>query len=102
MLSFRLTNAPAAFIDLMNRVFEEYVEKFVIVFIDDSLVYSCSMEEYELHLKIVFGKLRENRLYAKFSKCKFGSEKSHFWGHVVPEEEISVDPSRAKAKSQWK
>ena len=60
------------------------------------------MEEHELHLKIVLGKLREKRLYAKFSKCKFGSKKSHFWGHVVSEEGISVDPSRAEAVSQWK
>ena len=87
MTSFGLTNAPATFVDLMNKVFRQYVDKFVIVFIDDILVYSRTMEEHELHLKIVLGKLREKRLYAKFSKCEFGSEKLHFWGHVVSEEE---------------
>ena len=64
MISFGLTNTPIAFIDLMNRVFEEYLDKFVIVFIDDILVYSCTVEEHELHLKIVLEKLREKKLYA--------------------------------------
>ena len=83
-MSFGLTNAPAAFIDLMNRVFEAYVEKFVVVFINNILVYSRTVEEHELHLKIVLGKLKEKRLYAKFSKCKFDLEKSHFLGrHCV-------------------
>ena len=71
MMSFRLTNAPAAFMNLMNRVFEEYLDKFVIVFIDDIMVYSRTMEEHELHLKIVLEKLREKKLYAKFLKCDF-------------------------------
>ena len=66
VMSFGLTNAPAAFMDLMNRVFEEYLDKFIIVFIDDILVYSCTIEEHELHLKIVLKKWREKRLYAKF------------------------------------
>ena len=70
-MSFGLTNAPAAFMDLMNRVFEEYFDKFVIVFIDDILVYSRTMKEHELHLKIVLEKLREKKLYVKFSKCEF-------------------------------
>ena len=68
-MSFKLTNAPAAFMDLMNRMFKEYLDKFVIVFIDDILVYSRTMEEHELHLKIVLERFREKRLYAKFSKC---------------------------------
>ena len=96
MTSYGLTNAPAVFVDLMNRVFEGYVTKSVIVFIDDILVYSHTMEEHELHLKVVLGKLREKRLYAKFSKCEFGSEKLHFWGHVVSEEGIPMDPSKIK------
>ena len=78
VMSYGLTNALTAFMDLMNRVFEGYVDKFIIVFIDDILVYSCTMKKHELHLKIVLEKLREKRLYAKFSKCEFGSEKSHF------------------------
>ena len=71
IMSFGLINAPAAFMDLMNRVFEEYSDKFVFVFIDDILVYSCTIKEYELQLKIVLEKLREKKLYAKFLKCKF-------------------------------
>ena len=83
VMSFGLINAPAAFMDLMNRVFEEYLDKFVIIFIDDILVYSHTVEEHELHLKIVLGKLREKRLYAKFSKHEFWLEKVAFLGHVI-------------------
>ena len=71
VISLGLINAPATFMDLMNRVFEEYLDKFVIFFIEDILVYSRTMEEDELHLKIVPEKLRVNKLYAKFSKCEF-------------------------------
>ena len=69
VMLFRLTNAPATFTDLMNRVFEEYLDKFIIIFIDNILVYSYTIEEHELHLKIVLEKLREKKLYTKFSKC---------------------------------
>ena len=101
-MSFRLTNSPAAFMDLMNRVFEEYLNKFVIVFIDDILVYSCTMEEHELHLKMVLENLRDKELYAKFSKCKFWLRIVSFFGHVVSEEGIFVDQSKVEAVSQWK
>ena len=80
MISFGLTNAPATFMDLMNRVFEEYLDKFVIVFINDILVNSRIMEEHKLHLNIVLEKLREKELYAKFSKCKFWLKKVTFFG----------------------
>ncbi|EOX93842.1 Uncharacterized protein TCM_002794 [Theobroma cacao] len=80
VMSFGLTNAPAAFMDLMNRVFKPYLDKFVVVFIDDILIYSKSREEHEQHLKIVLQILREHRLYAKFSKCEFGSKVLHSWG----------------------
>ena len=70
-MSYRLTNAPAMFVDLMNRVFEGYVDKFVIVFIDDILVCSRTVEEHELYVKIRLGKLRGKKLYAKSSKCEF-------------------------------
>ena len=86
VMSFELTNAPVAFMDLMNRVFEEYLDKFVIVFIDDILVYSCTREEHQLHLKIILEKLREKRLYAKFLKYEFWLEKVAFFGHVVSKE----------------
>ncbi len=70
-MPFGLTNAPAAFMDLMNRVFKEYLDKFVIVFIDDILIYSRSKEEHAEHLRIALQTLKEHRLYAKFSKCEF-------------------------------
>ena len=70
-MPFGLTNAPAAFMDLMNRVFSDYLDKFVIVFIDDILVYSKNHEEHEKHLKLVLQRLRKERLYVKFSKCSF-------------------------------
>ena len=88
--------------DLMNRVFDEYLDRFVIVFIDDILVYSRTMEEHELHLKIVLERLREKKLYARFSKYEFWLSKVAFLGHVVSEEGISVDPSKVEAVSQWK
>ena len=88
--------------DLMNRLFEEYLDKFVIIFIDDILVYSHTMEEHELHLKFVLQKLREKKIYAKFSKCEFWLRKGAFLGHVVSEEGIYVDPSTVEAVSQWK
>ena len=102
VMSFGLTNAPAAFMDLMNRIFEEYLDKFVIIFINDILVYSSTMEEHELYLKIVLEKLREKKLYAKFSKCKFWLKKVVFLGYVVSEEGIFVDPSKVEIVSQWK
>ncbi|XP_019251226.1 PREDICTED: uncharacterized protein LOC109230156 [Nicotiana attenuata] len=74
MMSFGLTNAPAAFMDLMNRVFRPYIDSFVTVFIDDILIYSCSLGEHEQHLRVVFQTLREQKLYAKFSKCEFVSQ----------------------------
>ena len=79
-MPFRLTNAPAAFMDLMNGVFSPYLDKFVIVFIDDILVYLGSLEEHGEHLRTVLQILRERQLYAKFSKCHFWLEKSSFLG----------------------
>ena len=78
-MSYELANDPTTFMDLMNKVFEGYVDKFIIIFIDDILVYSRTVVEHELHLKIVLEKLRAKRLYVKFSKCDFGMENSHFW-----------------------
>ena len=86
VMSFGLTNAPTTFVDLMNRVFDEYLDKFVIVFIDYILVYSHTMKEHELHLKIVLEKLREKKLYATLSKCEFWLGKVTFLGHVVSKE----------------
>ena len=78
VMSFGLTNAPAAFMDLMNRVFEEYLDKFVIYFINDILVYLCTVEEHELHLKIMIEKLRERSCMLSSQNANFGLEKSHF------------------------
>ena len=83
VMSFGLTNAPAAFIDLMNWVFRPFLDRFMILFIDDILVYSRSEEEYAMHLRMVLQTLREHQLYAKFSKCEFWLDQVAFLGHVV-------------------
>ena len=83
VMPFGLTNAPAAFMDLMNRVFSPYLDKFVIVFIDDILVYSGSSKEHSEHLRIVLQTLRERQLYVKFSKCQFWLDKVAFLGHAI-------------------
>jgi hypothetical protein len=101
VMPFGLTNAPDAFMYLMNRVFQPYLDQFVIVFIDDILVYSKSLEEHERHLRIVLQTLQEKLLYAKFSKCEFWLEKVVFLGHVVSSEGIFVDPNKVKAVMNW-
>ena len=102
VMPFGLTNAPAAFMDLMNRVFRKYLDKFVIVFIDDILIYSKSPEEHEEHLRLALQTLKEHQLYAKFSKCEFWLRKVHFLGHVVSAEGITVDPAKIEAVKEWK
>ena len=102
VMPFGLTNAPAAFMDLMNRVFSPYLDKFVIVFIDDILVYSDSPEEHAEHLRTELQILREHQLYAKFSKCRFWLDKVAFLGHVISEKGISVDPQKIEAIVNWK
>ena len=93
-MSFGLTNAPALFMNLMNSVFMEYLDKFVVVFIDDILIYSKNDEEHAEHLKLVLGKLREHQLYAKFSKCEFWLKEVAFLGHVLSAGGVAVDPSK--------
>jgi hypothetical protein len=95
-MSFGLTNAPTYFMYLMNSIFMEYLDKFVVVFIDDILVYSRSEEENEEHLHLVLQKLREHRLYAKLSKCEFWMKQVAFLGHVILKGGISVDPSKVQ------
>ena len=102
VIPFGLTNAPAAFMDLMNRVFAPYLDKFVIVFIDDILVYSSSKEEHAEHMRIVLQTLREHQLYAKFIKCQFWLDRVTFLGHVVFAEGFSVDPQKIEAIVDWK
>ena len=91
VMPFGLTNAPATFMDLMNRVFRPFVDQFVVVFIDDMLVYSKDAQEHEQHLRIVLETLREKRLYAKLSKCDFWIKEVSFLGHIVSAEGIRVD-----------
>ncbi|GJR77383.1 putative reverse transcriptase domain-containing protein [Tanacetum coccineum] len=102
VMPFGLTNAPTVFMDLMNRVCKPYLDKFVIVFIDDILIYSKTKEEHEVHLKLVLELLRKEKLYAKFSKCEFWLQEAHFLGHVVNQSGIHVDPSKIKAVKNWK
>jgi hypothetical protein len=94
MMSFGLTNAPAYFMNLMNKVFMKFLDKFVVVFIDDILVYSKTEEEHAEHLRLVLGTLREHQLYAKFSKCEFWLKEVGFLGHVISAGGVSVDPSK--------
>ena len=100
-MSFGLTNVPTAFMDLMNRVYKEYLDKFVIVFIDDILIYSKTKDNHAEHLRIALQKLREKQLYAKFSKCEFWLEKVQFLGHIVGKDGIKVDPGKIEAVSRW-
>jgi hypothetical protein len=96
VMSFRLTNAPAYFMYLMNKVFMEYLDKFVVVFIDDILVYPKTKEEHEKHLRLILEKLRANQLYAKFSKCEFWLTQVAFLGHVIFARGVSVDRGKVR------
>ena len=102
VMPFGLTNAPTTFMDLMNRVFQPYVDQFVVVFIDDILVYSKDAQEHEQHLKIVLQTLREKKLYAKLSKCEFWLKEVSFLGHIVSAEGIKVDPTKIEVVVNWK
>jgi hypothetical protein len=93
-MSFRPTNVPAYFMYLMNKIFMEYLDKFVMVFIDDILVYSRNEEEHEEHLRLVLHKLLDHRLYVKLSKCEFWLKQVAFLGHIISKGRIVVDPSK--------
>jgi hypothetical protein len=101
VMSFGLTNAPTYFMYFMNKVFMEYLDKFVVVFIDDILILSKMEEEHEKHLRMVLEKLRSNQLYAKFSKCEFWLMEVAFLGHVISAGGITVDPSKVKDVLNW-
>jgi hypothetical protein len=98
VVSFGLTNAPTYF---MSKVFMDELDKCVVVFIDDILVFSKTAEEHEEHLRIVLGKLRQHKLYVKFSKCEFWMEEVAFLGHVLSVKGVVADPSKIEAVSKW-
>ena len=102
VMPFGLTNAPAAFMDLMNRVFPPYVDQFVVVFIDDILVYSKYRESHDTQLRVVLEILRKEQLYAKLSKCEFWFTEVSFLGHIVSKEGIQVDPKKIEVVVEWK
>jgi hypothetical protein len=101
VVSFGLSNVLAVFMCLMNGVFRDYLEKFVIVFLDDILVYSKTKEEHEQHLRMVLQVLREHQLYAKLSKCSFYQRQIHYLGHIISKEGITMDPEKVDVIREW-
>ncbi|WMV08820.1 hypothetical protein MTR67_002205 [Solanum verrucosum] len=101
-MSFGLTNAPVTFMDLLNRVFRQYLDMFVIVFIDDILIYSKSENEHVDHLRIVLQVLKDQQLFAKFSKCEFWLRSITFLGHIVSSKGIEVDTKKMDAVKSWR
>jgi hypothetical protein len=102
VMSFGLTNASAYFMNLMNKVFMEYLDKFVVVFIDDILIYSNNDSDHEEHLRLVLQKLRDNQLYTKYSKCEFWLDEVPFLGHIISNGVISMDPTKVREIVGWK
>ncbi|GJU00757.1 putative reverse transcriptase domain-containing protein, partial [Tanacetum coccineum] len=101
VMPFGLTNAPAVFMDLMNRVCKPYLDKFIIVFIDDILIYSCNEEEHANHLRIILESLRKEKLYAKFSKCDFYIRMVQFIGHLIDSQGLHLDPAKIEIVKNW-
>ena len=101
VVPFGLKNAPATFMCLMNSVFSRYLDKFILVFLDDILVYSKNEEEHEEHLRLTLQLLREHQLYAKLSKCDFYRDRIQCLGHIISEEGIYVDPNKIEAIMNW-
>ena len=102
IMKFGVTNAPTTFMDLMNHFFRPYLDQFVVVFIDDILVYSKDWENHDTHLRVVLETLRKERLYAKLSKCEFWLREVSFLRHIISEEGIQVDPKKVEVIIEWK
>ena len=100
-MPFGLTNAPASFMDLMHRIFHPYLDRFVVVFMDNILIYSETDKDHEDHLRVVLQTLRDHQLYAKFRKCEFWLTKVRFLGHVVSASSVSVDPENVEVVMSW-
>jgi hypothetical protein len=100
-MSFGLTNAPAVFMDMMNRVFHDYLDQFTVVFIDDILIYSRTLEEHEEHQWKALERLRWEKLYAKLDKCEFWLDSMSFLIHVISGEGVVVDPENVKTVVEW-
>ncbi|GKE57776.1 putative reverse transcriptase domain-containing protein, partial [Tanacetum coccineum] len=100
-MPFRLTNAPAVFMDLMNQVCKPYLDKFIVVFIDDILIYSKDEKGHEEYLKAILELLKKEQLYAKFSKCEFWIPKVQFLGQIINSRGIHVDPAKIESIKDW-
>ena len=101
VMPFGLTNAPAAFMSLMNRIYQPYLDRFVVVFIDDILIYSTTEAEHEDHLRTALQVLRDEQLYAKFTKCEFWMSEVVFLGHVISRDGVKPDPMKIRAVRDW-
>lgn len=101
MLPFGLTNAPTTFMNLMNSIFQNCLDKFVLICIDDILIYSKNEKEHQEHLEKVLQRLREHKLYGKLSKCAFYQKEIQYLGHITSAQGIVVDPSKIKAIKEW-
>ena len=100
-MSFGLTNTLAVFMDTMNRVFHDYLDQFIVVFIEDILIYSKMSEEHEEHLQKALERLRREKLYAKLNKCEFWLDSVSFLGHTISGEGVAVDPEKVKVVVEW-
>ena len=101
VMSFGLTNAPTVFMDMMNKVLHDYLDQFIVVFIDDILIYSKTLKEHKEHIRMALERLRREKLYAKLEKCEFWLDSVSFLGYVISGEGVAVDPKKVKAVVEW-